>query len=145
MRKTTTFVLAAMVVLAFFAEGCDRPPVPAQLAPRPPLLSFSQEGGIAGFMDRLAVGEGGVCYARRGGQNEWIGTLSNEEWVQLESWLQLFSPFTLTAEDNPGGPDNLVRRLLWAGQGTERATEAQQRQILDWALRVLGEISAVEG
>ena len=125
-------------------NGCDRP-AGRTLGTTPiPLLVFEQQGGIAGFQDRLVVGQGGEYHLRRGRRVERIGTLAASRKAQLEGWREGFQPFTLWQEDNPGGPDSLARQLTWAGQGKLQATESQQRELMDWAVRLLGELSAGE-
>ena len=133
-----------MLLSAATLGGCDQPPgarptsVSGQL-----LLTFDQKGGIAGFQDRLVVGYGGEYYLQRGGRVERIGSLGLEKRGQLEGWAEGFAPFTLRLEDNPGGPDNLVRQLVWVGLGELSANGSQQKEILDWVADLVGELSAV--
>jgi hypothetical protein len=132
MRKWAILLLVGLV-LAVLAAGCDRP---AGVRPgdqsTAPLLAFARTGGIAGFQDRLVIGYGGEYYLAQAGQ-ERIGPLSQERQDQLQAWREELAPFTLKLEDNPGGPDNMVRQLVWAGLGKANASEAKQQEILDWA------------
>jgi hypothetical protein len=106
------------------------------------LLVFERIGGIAGFQDKLVIGYSGEYYLERQGQEERIGLLSKDRRAQLESWLEHFAPFTLRLEDNPGGPDNLLHQLVWTGRGAATANQTQQDEMLNWATRLLDELSA---
>lgn len=123
-------------------NGCDRPAGRALGTAPIPLLVFEQQGGIAGFQDRLVVGQGGEYHLRRGRRIERIGTLAASRKAEVEGWREGFGPFTLKQEDNPGGPDSLTRQLTWAGQGQLEATESQQHELMDWAVQLLDELSA---
>ena len=117
MYKRTVIVLSMLWMVAL-AAACDRP---AQVLPGDnpgPLLIAEQRGGIAGFQDRLVLGQGSEYYLSRADGLERIGSLPPEWRTQLDAWRGRFAPFTLKLEDNPGGPDNLVRQLWWAGLGT---------------------------
>ena len=141
---SASFALGLLVTAAIaLGNGCDRP-AGRTLGTAPiRLLVFEQQGGIAGFQDRLVVGYGGEYYLQRGGRVERIGSLGLEKRGQLEGWAEGFAPFTLRLEDNPGGPDNLVRQLVWVGLGKLSANGSQQKEILDWGADLVGELSAV--
>ncbi len=144
MFKRVVLVIS-MFLFAALASGCDRP---VQAPPGDgdvPLLTWEQQGGIAGFQDRLVLGQGGEYYLSRGGGLERIGSLPPEWQTELDAWRGRFAPFTLKLEDNPGGPDSMIRQLWWAGLGTVQADELQQQEILDWAVELFAELSAAEG
>jgi hypothetical protein len=149
MQEDAVFKRLVLIILMFsmvaLTSGCDRP---TQVLPgdnQAPLLTWEQQGGIAGFQDRLVLGHGGEYYLSRGGGLERIGSLPPESRTQLDVWRGHFAPFTLKLQDNPGGPDNLIRQLRWAGLGTVQADELQQQEILDWAFAVFAELSSGEG
>lgn len=133
-----------MLLIISLLCACDQPRVRPTIEPGGVLLSFERTGGIAGFMDRLTISAAGEYQLTRKGQPERNGTLNNEQRAQLDTWQQRFSAFTLTLEDNPGGPDNMKREAIWSGVGKTAPTQAEQRQILDWAAALLGELSAVK-
>ena len=135
-------LLLAVLCLLFvpFLSGCDRTPAPPQAEAGKPLLVFERTGGIAGFQDRLVIGNGGEYYLRSG-QVERIGSLSADRVSQLRDWFARLALFTLRLEDNPGGPDNMVRQVTWAGLGKATATQAEQEQILQWAGDLLAELT----
>ncbi len=143
MFKRVVLIISILSMVAV-ASGCDRP---AQVLPGDndvPLLTWEQLGGFAGFQDRLVLGQGAEYYLSRASGLERIGSLSPEWQTQLDAWRGRFAPFTLTLQDNPGGPDNLTRQLLWAGLGTVQADDLQQQEILDWAFGLFTELSAGE-
>ncbi|MBM4431658.1 MAG: hypothetical protein FJ026_15140 [Chloroflexi bacterium] len=142
MKRSAITLGVLFLLCALLFGACDRPAAVRPTAePGAVLLAFERTGGIAGFMDRLVVGYGGEYYLTSGGQVERIGLLSAERRGQLQTWLASFAPFTLRLEDNPGGPDNMVRGLVWAGLGRTNAGEAEQQEMLKWAGDLLAELS----
>ena len=144
MKKHSLLLFVGITLLLALLCACDQPRVRPTIEPDAVLLSFERTGGIAGFMDRLTISAGGEYHLTRKGQPERIGALSSERRAQLDTWLQRFSAFTLTLEDNPGGPDNMKHEAIWSGVGKTAPTQAEQRQVLDWAAALLGELSAVK-
>ena len=134
--------LGILLLFVSLPCGCDKPPSARPTAePGKPLLTFERTGGIAGFQDRLVIGYDGEYYLAQG-QRERIGMLSAERTTQLRGWYVRLAPFTLRLEDNPGGPDNMVRQVVWAGLGKVAASQAEQGEILKWAADLLAELSA---
>ncbi len=131
----------ALLLCAVTCAGCDQPRARPDSKPGVALLVFEREGGIAGFQDLLAVGQGGQYFLHLGGRLPMMGVFDQEKQAQLESWQAGFAAFTFRLEDNPGGVDNLVRQLTWTGQGRQSASRAQQRELLDWAAQLLSELS----
>ena len=141
-RALARVVFILVGLLAVLLVGCDRPSgVRAGEQSDVPLLVFARTGGIAGFQDRLVIGPAGEYYLIQQSQ-ERISALSAETQEQLDTWRKNLAPFTLKLEDNPGGPDNMVRQLVWAGSGKANADERQQQEILDWASNLFVELSA---
>jgi len=139
--KRPALLLAVLCLLCVpLLSGCDRAaPVP-QAESGTVLLAFERIGGIAGFQDRLVIGYAGEYYLKSG-QVERIGSLSAESTTQLRNWFVRLAPFTLRLEDNPGGPDNMVRQVIWTGLGKVTATQTEQQDILKWAGDLLAELS----
>lgn len=135
-------LLLAVLCLLFvpLLSGCDRTAPEPQAEAGQPLLAFERTGGIAGFQDRLVIGYAGEYYLKSG-QLERIGSLSAENATQLRNWFVRLAPFTLRLEDNPGGPDNMVRQVTWAGLGKVNAVQVEQEEILKWASDLLAELS----
>jgi hypothetical protein len=144
MKRRITLAGVCLLLLVVWT-ACDRP-APSRPVPEPgkPLLVFERQGGIAGFQDKLVIGYGGEYYLSLMGR-ERIGLLGAARQAQLAGWSEGFGPFTIKLEDNPGGPDNLVQRLEWAGAGRLQANRSQQEEILDWAAGMMHELGAVEG
>lgn len=140
MKKITLFQMFFLLAVLLLLS-CDQPRR-STVVPDTPLLTFERTGGIAGFQDRLLIGYKGEYYLVRSGRPERIGSLSPQRLSQLRSWMERVAPFTLRLEDNPGGPDNLIRQLIWAGQGRSVPDEALQQEILNWAISLLDELSA---
>ncbi len=145
MKKGIALAGVCLLLMMAVWTACDRP-APSHPAPEPgkPLLVFERQGGIAGFQDKLVIGYGGEYYLSLNGR-EHIGMLTAGLRAQLAGWIEGFAPFAIKLEDNPGGPDNLVRRLEWAGMGRLQASRSQQEEILDWAASMMHELGAVEG
>ena len=122
--------------------ACDQPGAPPTADPGAVLLTFERIGGIAAFADRLAVAAGGEYHLARRGQPERLGTLGAGRRGQLQAWAGRFAAFTLTLEDNPNGPDNMKRQVVWVGAGKTMPSEAEQQAVLDWAATVLDELGA---
>lgn len=117
-------------------------PTPAAAAPAAvaaPALNFKLSGGIVGFCDDLTLDTAGNYVLRRACAQpaEISGPLTPEDFASLNSWVQNLAGFQLKTEDNPGGPDNMVMELVFTGQGSTQADEAQQQAILDWANSLL--------
>jgi hypothetical protein len=138
--KRSALLLGALCLLFIpLLSGCDRTAPAPQAEPGKPLLTFERSGGIAGFQDRLVIGYSGEYYLKSI-QVERIGSLSAERATQLRNWFVRLAPFTLRLEDNPGGPDNMVRQVTWTGLGKVTAAQAEQQEILKWASDLLAEL-----
>jgi hypothetical protein len=140
MKRSALLLGALCFLLVPLLSGCDRAAPAPQAEPGKPLLTFERTGGIAGFQDRLVIGYSGEYYLKSS-RVERIGPLSAERTTQLHTWFVQLAPFTLRLEDNPGGPDNMVRQATWAGAGKATATQAEQQEILKWASDLLAELS----
>jgi hypothetical protein len=142
MKRRPFLVIVFLLLVVTLLAACDQPGATPTPRPGAILLSYARTGGIAGFQDQLAVALGGEYFLSRGGQAQRLGTLSAERRGQLLAWSGRFAPFTLTLEDNPGGPDNMTRQVVWTGTGRTAPGEATQRQVLDWAGAVFDELNA---
>ncbi|MGC8787353.1 MAG: hypothetical protein ACP5Q1_08015 [Anaerolineae bacterium] len=140
MKRRILFPILCLLSILLLAS-CDQPRRQTGV-PGVPLLTFERTGGIAGFQDRLVIGYGGEYYLKRSGRPERIGSLSPGQLARLKNWMERIAPFTLRLEDNPNGPDNLVRQLSWTGLGRAVPDEAQQYEIMNWAVGLLDELSA---
>jgi hypothetical protein len=140
MNRQVILLAVLAVCLSLLVAGCDRQPsTPPAPEPGQPLMVYERTGGIAGFQDRLVIGYNGEYYLGQQGA-ERIGSLSAERVAQLRGWFVRLAPFTLRLEDNPGGVDNMVRQAIWSGLGKTPATQAEQRDILNWAGELFTEL-----
>ncbi|HXV99756.1 MAG TPA: hypothetical protein VEC93_15135, partial [Anaerolineae bacterium] len=109
-------------------------PTLAPAAAAGPVVVFKLSGGIVGFCDELTIDGAGAYVLQICQQpDEITGTLEQADLDALTAWRQNLASFQFKSEDNPGGPDNLVVELVFNGQGSTEADEAQKRMILDWA------------
>jgi hypothetical protein len=95
-------------------------------------LSFELSGGIVGFCDTLTMTAAGEYRLQSCGKDDQTGALPEQDVKLLETWHTGLAAFTLSNEDNPGGPDNLSSKLVFNGIGPKTADEIQQQIINDW-------------
>jgi hypothetical protein len=95
-------------------------------------IAFNISGGIAGFCDSLTVSTGGDYVWQSCNGKSLNGGLEQGDLDVLQPWLTDLTAFQLLFEDNPGGPDNLTRELVFNGTGSTEADEAQKQVIFDW-------------
>jgi hypothetical protein len=122
-------------------------PTPVETAVPAGGLTWTREGGLAGFCDRLSIdGAGAVTYGRCAETPE-AGTLTDAEWATLADALARYASFDYVAEDNPGGADNLRITLRLSGRGTQVADGAEQARLAGWAQTLYARLqeSGVEG
>lgn len=107
---------------------------PATLA-----LTWSREGGIAGFCDRLTVFLSGEIYGSqcKSQPNGTIGTLasslSDEERQQFDDWIREFGEVKLDASDPKGVSDAMEVKLEFYGLGQGSLTPADEQALFLWA------------
>jgi hypothetical protein len=116
---------------------------PATLA-----LTWTREGGIAGFCDQLAVYLSGEVYASncRSQPAETSGTfaelLTGTEMKQFNAWYLKFGETTLDVSDPAGVSDRMVNTLEFFGIGTSRTGNSDQQALFDWALALFRKLNA---
>jgi hypothetical protein len=107
---------------------------PATLA-----LTWSRDGGIAGFCDRLTVfrsGEvyGSSCKSQTGGMmGTFSSLLSDEEIAQLQGWLEEYGSVSIEASDPLGVSDRMTLSLNLYGNGSAKPLKAEEDRLFDWA------------
>jgi len=97
------------------------------------VLTWQREGGIAGFCDSVTVfadGEVRVTSCRE--QAVEIRRLSGADADRVRAWVDRLAPFEHVQSDDAVA-DSMTVRLTFAGQGTQAATEADLRAMLDFA------------
>lgn len=110
------------------------------------VLSWTREGGIAGFCDGLTLTAGhladlGTCedtgLARPDGD-----LMPTEAIREFEAWRGEFASFEVEWADGSEIADGMTVRLSFIGRGTQVADEDTQRLISDFASRLFFEIAA---
>ena len=115
---------------------------PATLA-----LTWSREGGIAGFCDSLMVflsGEiyGNQCKAEPNGTMGTFATvLSEEERQQFDAWVKEFGEVNLDASDPKGVSDAMAVKLEFYGTGQGSLTESDKQALILWAQSVYQKVN----
>jgi hypothetical protein len=104
------------------------------------VLLLHISGGIAGFCDDLALFESGqAIYGPCGAASST--TLTEAQLAQIKSWQARFRSFEYKFQDNPGGPDNMTTSAALNGKGATNASEAEQKEIVNWARQLYAELS----
>jgi len=97
------------------------------------VLTWQREGGIAGFCDSVTVfADGGVRVTSCREQAPKIERLSDAEADRVRGWVDRLAPFEHVQSDDAVA-DGMTVRLIFAGQGTQAATEADLQAMLDFA------------
>ncbi len=145
------FLLLAGLVTLVFVSACGSAPQQERVqsplsasthpTPGPVIMQFRRQGGIAGLCDEVKVHSGGIIEYHTCGQPVNTATLTPEERQELAGWMKELSAFTFKQEDNPGGPDNLMRELEFAGQGSTPATDEQKQTMLSWIESIYAELA----
>jgi len=107
---------------------------PATLA-----LTWTREGGIAGFCDSLTVFLSGEVYGDqcRSQPNSSMGTfadlLSDTERDQFNDWVNELGQVDLDASDPEGVSDRMEVKLTFYGEGSGSLSKTDQQELLLWA------------
>ncbi len=109
--------------------------------PAPVVMQFHRQGGIAGLCDDVAVHADGIIEYHTCGQAVHTAMLTQDEQKDLANRIDELGGFTYKQEDNPGGPDNLVRELQFGGQGSTTATDEQKQMMLGWLEGIYSELA----
>jgi hypothetical protein len=110
---------------------------PATLA-----LTWSREGGIAGFCDSLTVFLSGEIYGNQcksqpnGTMGTFASILSDEERQQFDKWVKEFGQVNLDASDPKGVSDRMEVKLEFNGNGEGSLTESDEQALILWAQSV---------
>lgn len=114
----------------------DATKLPGSLPGNNAVLSWSRQGGIAGFCDEVVVLADGSytvssCVGKYPTQS---GQLTSNEYAQLAGWVQQFASF----ESKPDKahqvvPDELIFRMSFQGSGTQTASPDEMAAISNFA------------
>jgi hypothetical protein len=114
---------------------------PATLA-----LTWSREGGIVGFCDRLTVflsGEifGSQCKSQpEGTMGTFADLLTANERLQFNDWIDKYGQTTLDASDPKGTADGMLLVIELFGNGKGKPGKPVQQEIFTWAQEVFQEL-----
>ncbi|HSG42599.1 MAG TPA: hypothetical protein VLA72_05540 [Anaerolineales bacterium] len=105
---------------------------PATLA-----LTWSREGGFAGFCDRLTVFLSGEVYGSQckgdGRMSTFSSLLSAKELDQFSTWMAKHGTVTLDASDPKGTADGMSLVIEFYGMGKGKPGKPVQQEIFIWA------------
>jgi hypothetical protein len=107
---------------------------PATLA-----LTWSREGGIAGFCDRLTVFRSGEVYGSScksqpdGTMGVLASLLSLTEMDQFKAWMNEYGTVTLDASDPKGVADGMTLVLNLYGSGSAQPLTGAEPDLFAWA------------
>lgn len=109
-----------------------------QIQPVTLALTWSRDGGFAGFCDKLKVFLSGEVYASQcSPQGEKIGSfaslLSKTEREQFSTWVEKYSNVTLDASDPKGVADGMSLVIELHGMGKSKPGKPVQQEIFAWA------------
>lgn len=117
----------------------------SQIYPATIALTWSRDGGFAGFCDRLTVFLSGEIYASQcSPQGEKIGVfsklLSITEREQFSTWIEKYREVTLDASDPKGVADGMSLVLKFNGMGKSKPGKPVQQEIFIWAQELFNKL-----
>jgi hypothetical protein len=110
--------------------------IPASLG-----LSWTREGGLAGFCDEMQIYlpnkvAASTCKPQGNATSAGLTSLiSSSEMDQFNQWLDAFGTVTLTQKD-PAVSDAMTQTLFLQGYGQGQPDSAQQQAMFNWAQTV---------
>jgi hypothetical protein len=116
---------------------------PATLA-----LTWTREGGIAGFCDRLVVFLSGEIYTTncKSQPVEAAGTfaefLSAREATQFNNWFLKFGEVNLDVSDPKGVADGMTNTLNFHGDGNGKPSTTDQQSLFEWAQSLYSKLNS---
>ena len=113
-----------------------------QVQPATLALTWTREGGIAGFCDSMTVFLSGEVYGNqcRSAPNGAMGTftdlLSKTEREKFNDWIKEFGKVDLDASDPKGVSDRMEVTLSFYGNGKGTLTKPDEQELLLWAQKL---------
>lgn len=117
-----------------------------QIRPATVLMTWTREGGIAGFCDHLTVYLSGEvhktsCKSDQVVEERLSGVLSETEMSMLDEWVESYGDVNIDASDPKGVSDRMVVILEFMGLGTqETVSAADEQELLEFAQSLYGEL-----
>jgi hypothetical protein len=118
-----------------------------QIRPATVLMTWTREGGIAGFCDHLTVYLSGEvhktsCKSDQFAEERLNSVLSKAEISKLDEWVESYGHVNIDASDPKGVSDRMVVTLEFTGLGTqEPVSAANEQELLDLAQSLHQELS----
>jgi hypothetical protein len=118
-----------------------------QIRPATVVMTWTREGGIAGFCDHLTVFLSGEvqktsCKSDQFAEGNLAGILSKAEIAQLNDWVESYGSVNIDASDPKGVSDRMVVTLEFMGLGDqETVTTANEQELLNFAQSLHQELS----
>jgi hypothetical protein len=110
-----------------------------QIRPATVLMTWTREGGIAGFCDHLIVYLSGEvhktsCKSEQPVEESLTAVLSEAELETLNEWIESYGNVNIDASDPQGVSDRMVVTLELMGLGDqETVSAANEQELLDFA------------
>ena len=102
-------------------------------------LSWTRNGGIAGFCDELVIYHSGDIEVRNCQQEvvsaSSLAALAEADVALFNEWLANFGPVSILQDDGAVA-DSMAIGLSLTGAGSAQPTEAEQQALLQWAQNV---------
>jgi hypothetical protein len=117
-----------------------------QVRPATLLMTWTREGGIAGFCDHLTAYLSGEvyktsCKSDQPVEESLIAVLSEAEIEELNGWIESYGHVNIDASDPKGVSDRMVVTLEFMGLGKqETITAANEQELLNFAQSLYEEL-----
>lgn len=111
----------------------------AQIQPATLVMTWSREGGIAGFCDQLTVFLSGEVYGNqcKSQPNGTMGTLAAlltpAERTEFQGWIAEYGSVTIDASDPKGVADGMTLILSLYGNGSAKPLKDVETELFTWA------------
>lgn len=118
-----------------------------QIRPATVLITWTREGGIAGFCDHLTVYLSGEvqktsCKGDEAIVESLAGVLSEAEISTLNEWAESYGNVSIDASDPKGVADRMVVTLEFTGLGTQQTVSgANEQDLLEFAQSLYQDLS----
>jgi hypothetical protein len=118
-----------------------------QIRPATVLMTWTREGGIAGFCDHLTVYLSGEvhktsCKSEQPVEESLPAVLSQAEIETLNEWTESYGNVTVDASDPKGVSDRMIVTLEFMGLGNqETVSAANEQELMDFAQALHQELS----
>lgn len=98
-----------------------------------PAITWTREGGIAGFCDAMTITSGGWVYAttcKSASQEPTVYRLNEEQLEMLFGWVDKYASFTVDSSDPAGVADGMKVQFTFTGGGQQKASKDEQGTIM---------------